>query len=135
MLLTIFSIKAIKSILEAAFAMHAYGYIHADIRWPNVAYCKSINSYLLIDFENVQKIDQQQCQHPEEFLIDTIEPEKCKCFIRDFYYIRNKICDFSYFPRSEKFRKLFDDIKSILDIKNREEWNEEKKHDLFKLLL
>ena len=113
--------------------MHEYGYIHADIRWPNVAYSESLKSYLLIDFENVEKMD-EQCQHPEEFLIDDIEWDNCTCFIRDLYFIRNKICEFSYFPRSKEFRTLFDNIKSILDIKKREEWNEEKIHKLFNLL-
>lgn len=114
--------------------MHSNGYIHADIRWPNVAYHEGSRSYLLIDFENVEEID-ENCQHPDKLLIDEIKLGECKCFIRDLYYIRNQICDFSYFSRNDKhIKQLFDSIKSILDIKNKKEWNEAKQQSLFKLL-
>lgn len=114
--------------------MHNFGYIHGDIRWPNVAYHDDTQSYLLIDFENVEKND-ENCPHPNKFKIDDIKWGECKCFIRDLYFIRNEICDFSLFPRNGKFEKLFKDIRSILEIKKKEEWNEIKKNNLFNLLV
>ena len=109
--------------------MHLNGYIYSDIRLSNVAYHKSDQSYLLIDFENVQKMDKE---HHDDFLINEIQLRNCKCFLRDLIFIWNAICNFSYFPRSdETIQTLLDDLRSILDFKNKGQMNEMKQKTEF----
>ncbi|PRP78499.1 Crinkler (CRN) family protein [Planoprotostelium fungivorum] len=44
--------KALICILTALSELHKYKVVHRDIRWPNVIYHQSTQSYLLIDFED-----------------------------------------------------------------------------------
>lgn len=47
--------KAVICVMEAALSMHANGFVHWDIRWPNIIYdWRYSQSYLLIDFENLR---------------------------------------------------------------------------------
>lgn len=42
---------ALKCVLRALVGVHKLGYIHQDIRWPNILYV-SDSHWILIDFEN-----------------------------------------------------------------------------------
>lgn len=112
--------------------MHKCGYIHGDIRWPNVAYDENLQSYLLIDFENVEKIDNECSLHSEKDICI-----HCKCILRDFYYIRDHICNSDHLRKRTSDKKLIEllgKLIDILNIKEKKEWNETKKQKLFNLL-
>ena len=60
--------------MEAALSMHANGYVHRDIRWPNITYDPDRDTYLLFDFEDLGKLCDQcprnktHCQkHPDGY--------------------------------------------------------------------
>ncbi|CCI45850.1 unnamed protein product [Albugo candida] len=44
-------ISALLCVARALVGLHALGYVHRDIRWPNIL-CLGGDSYILIDFEN-----------------------------------------------------------------------------------
>lgn len=41
--------------------MHSQQFIHNDIRWQNIVYDAVKQQYLLIDFENVRKVCEENC--------------------------------------------------------------------------
>jgi hypothetical protein len=45
-------IKALRSVLNVLVNLHKYGYVHGDVRWPNIMYDVDENKYLVIDFDN-----------------------------------------------------------------------------------
>lgn len=49
--------KAIINIMDAVLSIHANNFAHCDIRWPNVIFDSNSNTYLLIDFEMVQRLN------------------------------------------------------------------------------
>lgn len=53
--------KAIVCVMEAALSMHFNGFVHCDIRWPNIIFdWRYTHTYLLIDFEYIKRLDSNQ---------------------------------------------------------------------------
>ena len=57
-------IAALVCILRALVGLHAQGFVHRDIRWPNIL-CLGNRSFILIDFESAGRVGDSI---PEELL-------------------------------------------------------------------
>lgn len=61
-------IPALICVARALQGLHARGFVHRDIRWPNVL-CLGNNAFILIDFENAGR---DGASIPDEFLSSTM---------------------------------------------------------------
>jgi len=52
--------------MDAALSMHANKYVHRDIRWPNITYDPKSDKYLLIDFEQIGRLCDSNCDEHDE---------------------------------------------------------------------
>ena len=97
-------------ILNALQSIHNQGYLHNDIRWPNIVYCddhKKYNKYLLIDFENLVKICKTKCRCKRENHIHKY-PEND---IYLFYNLLNK----PYWDSNTDVSKFVNNLKIFLN--------------------
>ena len=67
--------KAIVSVMKAALSFHANGFVHCDIRWPNIVYDSSSQTYLLIDYENIEGLcdDEERCNHTDKLCLTLLK--------------------------------------------------------------
>lgn len=84
--------------MEAALSMHANGYVHRDIRWPNITYDPDKDTYLLFDFEqigvdcNQRPSDKTHCSyHHERYyctpaIFDVASIIKLFCLPKEFFF-------------------------------------------------
>jgi len=59
-------LQALESVLEALVVLHSIGWMHRDIRWPNVIKQVDSSKWFLIDFDDSSKSPKENC--PDEHL-------------------------------------------------------------------
>ena len=59
--------KAVRNVLSALAILHQEGFVHCDVRWPNVLKDSS-NSWILSDFENAKPIGAIRRGAQDDFL-------------------------------------------------------------------